>query len=189
MNNSGWYTTQELHNFGINKIGKNVYISNKVSIYGGKNIEIGDNVRIDDFCVLAANGGKLVFYGYNHIAAFCYINSAGGVEFGEFAGLSSRCSLYSASDNYDGSCLTNPTVPENYLSVKKSPIVLKKHVIIGTNSVVLPGCTLEQGVAVGANSLVNKSLPEFVIAVGNPAKPIKDRKKDLINLEKELKGA
>jgi galactoside O-acetyltransferase len=102
-----------------------------------------------------------------------------------FSGLSSRCSLYSSSDDYSGAFLTNPTVPKQFLNIKKGPIILGKHVIIGTNSCVLPGCHLGDGVAVGAFSLVNKDIEEFKIAVGIPAVAVKDRKKELINLEKE----
>ena len=43
--------------------------------------------------------------------------------------------------------------------------------------------TLEEGVAIGSLSLVNKSIPEYTIAVGNPAKALKERKKDLKQLE------
>ena len=180
---NGWYSEQELEDFGFAECGQNVLISKKTSIYGAKNIFIGSNVRIDDFCIIAASNGILRVEGYNHISAFCYLNCSGGITMEKFSGLSSRCSLYSSTDNYDGSCLTNPTVPNHFLEINQAPIILHKHVIIGNNSSVLPGCVLGLGSAVGAFSLVNKSIPEFKIAVGIPAKPIKDRKRDLIQLE------
>jgi acetyltransferase-like isoleucine patch superfamily enzyme len=52
--------------------------------------------------------------------------------------------------------------------------------------VVLPGVVIEEGVSVGSLSLVNKSLPGWKIYAGIPAKPIKDRKKDLLKLEEEF---
>lgn len=44
-----YLTRDEIENFGFNKIGRNVLISDKTSIYNPQKISIGDNVRIDDF--------------------------------------------------------------------------------------------------------------------------------------------
>lgn len=56
---------------------------------------------------------------------------------------------------------------------------------MGSGSVILPGVTLEDGVAIGALSLVNKNCKAFGIYVGNPAILLKNRKRDLLDLEKE----
>jgi len=52
---------------------------------------------------------------------------------------------------------------------------------------VLPGVSIGYGAAVGALSLVKQSIPEFQIWVGSPAKFIKDRSKDVLKLEKQLR--
>lgn len=183
MSNNGWLTEQELSDYGFKSIGKNILISKKCSIYGAQNISLGSNIRIDDFCVISSTSGELELEGYNHISAFCYINSSGNIIFKMFSGLSSRCSLYSSSDNYDGSCLTNPTVPKKFLDIKTAPIILGKHVIVGNNSTILPGCSIGDGAAIGAFSLVTKDIEPFKIAVGIPAKPIKNRKKEMLEME------
>lgn len=181
----GWYTEEHLQKMGFRSVGCNVLVSSKSSIFGSENIDLGDNIRIDDFCVISAVGGSLSLEGYNHISSYCYINASGGVTLRAFSGLSSRCSLYSSSDTYDGTCLTNPTVPSEYSKVYSAPIVLGRHVIVGTNSSILPGCHLGDGSAVGAFSLVTKGVGEFKIAVGIPAKEVKDRSKELLELEKK----
>jgi acetyltransferase-like isoleucine patch superfamily enzyme len=43
---------------------------------------------------------------------------------------------------------------------------------------ILPGVTIGEGCVVGAGSVVAKDLPEFAVAVGNPARPIRDRRGD-----------
>jgi len=53
------------------------------------------------------------------------------------------------------------------------PVVIEDGVWIGMNVIVLKGVTIGQGTLVGANSLVNKSLPANVIATGNPARVIR----------------
>ena len=104
----------------------------------------------------------------------------------DFSGLSSRVSIYSSSDDYSGATMTNPMVPREYTGVVHADVYLGRHVIVGSGSVILPGVTLEDGVAVGALSLVTKDCKEFGIYSGNPARRISDRKRDLLELEKLL---
>jgi galactoside O-acetyltransferase len=58
-------------------------------------------------------------------------------------------------------------------------------VIIGSTSVVMPNVILEEGVAVGALSFVNKSLKEWRIYIGSPVKLLKERSRKIIELENE----
>jgi dTDP-4-amino-4,6-dideoxy-D-glucose acyltransferase len=180
---SSIYSEQELREMGLKSVGKNTKISRKCSIYMPEKISIGDNTRIDDFCCLVG-GEKGINIGSNvHIAHYCLLGGTGGITIKDFAGVSSRTALYSATDDYLGSSLTGPTIPKKYLNVTKGEIVLNKHVIIGTNSTVLPNVTIGEGSAVGAHSLVTKSLAPWGVYVGVPVKRIKDRKKDLLLLE------
>ncbi len=65
-------------------------------------------------------------------------------------------------------------------------MVVKKHSIIGTGSIVMPGVTIAVGTAVGVNSLVLNSTSPWEICAGSPAKKIKNRKKNLLSLEKQF---
>jgi acetyltransferase-like isoleucine patch superfamily enzyme len=172
-----------LATMGFKRLGKNVLISEKASIYNADQIEIGDYSRIDDFCVVSGN----VTIGRNvHFAVFC--NVAGGEEgivFEDFSGLAYGCHVFSQSDDYTGETMTNPTVPEKFKQVFKSSIVIGRHSIVGTNSLIFPGVTLAPGTAVGANSMVTKSTEAWSVYFGNPAKRIKARKQSLLELEAE----
>ena len=176
-------SNDELEFFGFKKIGSNVKIINKASIYNPELIEIDDNSRIDDFCVLSGN----IKIGKNvHIAVFN--NIAGGdpgIYLDDFSGLAYGCHLFAQSDDYSGASLTNPTVPDNFKFEIKAPIHIGRHVIIGTASIVLPGVTIAEGCAIGAMSMVTKSTEAWYIYLGTPAKKIKARKKDLLKLERE----
>ena len=178
-----FYTKEQLNNIGFKSIGDNVLISTQTTIYGAERISIGNHVRIDDFCVISAGEGGIYLGNNIHIAVYCSIIGKGEVIMEDFSGLSSKVALYSSNDDYSGNFLTNPMVPSEYTNVTSGKVHLKKHVIVGAGSVILPNITLEEGVAIGSLSLVNKSIPEYMIAVGNPAKPIKPRKRELIQLE------
>ena len=178
-----FYSDEELFALGLKSFGLNVKISKKASLYGCSRITIGSNVRIDDFCVISAGVGGISIGNYVHIAAMALLIGSEKIQLEDFSGLSSRVSVYSSSDDYSGRHLTNPTVPNQFKSVLSAPVIIGRHVIIGSGSVVLPGCVLEEGVAIGALSLVSKKCESFGIYAGNPARYLKDRKRDLLNLE------
>lgn len=51
---------------------------------------------------------------------------------------------------------------------------IKKGAFIGVNSIILPGVTIGSCSVVAAGSVVTKSVADFLIVAGNPAKPIGD---------------
>jgi len=168
---------------GFKSLGKNVRISDKAAIYNPENIVIGDNSRIDDFCVIS---GRVEIGRNVHIAVFC--NVAGGekgVFLADFSGLAYGCHVFSQSDDYSGKSLTNPTVPDKYKVEAKAAVHLERHVIIGACSIILPGVTIAEGSSVGAMSMVTKTTLPWSVYFGIPAKKIKERQQDLLNLEKE----
>ncbi|MCP9758452.1 acyltransferase [Aquitalea sp. S1-19] len=177
-----------LSTMGFSSVGENVQISDKASIYGIERISLGHNVRIDDFSVLAAGHGGIDIGDYVHIAVGSSLIGAGKITLCDFAGLSSRVSIYSSSDDYSGNSLTNPTVPDEYKNVKHASVFIGRHVIVGSGSVILPGITLQDGVAIGALSLITKDCEAFGIYAGNPARRINERKRDLLEIEGRLKN-
>ena len=81
---------------------------------------------------------------------------------------------------------TNTTVPERYKNVRRGPIVLEPHALIGTGSVVLPDVTLKRGCSVGAMTLINRDIGEYEVAFGVPFRVIGRRDaKRMDQLEKE----
>lgn len=96
------------------------------------------------------------------IGAFTYINASHGVELGDNVQIGSHCSIYSLS-TIDG---------------KKGKVVIKENACLGSHSVVMPGVTVGKNSIIGAFTFVNKDIPDNVIAVGVPAKIIREIKKD-----------
>lgn len=180
-----FYSERELAELGLARYGKNVLISKKSSIYNPSKISIGNNVRIDDFSVLSAGVGGIEIGDFVHIAIFCSLIGAGNIKLSDFSGLSSRVSVYSSNEDYTGEYLTNPTVPSEFTGGQYADVSLGKHVIVGSGSVILPGVTLEEGVAIGALSLVSKNCDAFGIYVGS--RRIGERKRNLLDLEKQVR--
>lgn len=181
-----YLTKEQLQLLGFKSLGKNVQISDKASIYNCNQISIGDNSRVDDYCVLS---GNITIGNHVHIAPFCLLaGGEKGIIMEDFSGLAYRVTVFTQSDDYSGETLTNPTIPKQYKNELKKAIYIGRHVIIGTNSVVMPGVTLAEGCSVGAMSLLRKSTEPWGVYLGNPAKRIKERKQDLLKLEQEFLG-
>lgn len=171
---------------GFASLGENVLVSDKASIHGAARITLGSNVRIDDFCVISAGAGGINVGSHVHIAAGASLIGAGLITLEDFCNISGRVSIYSSSDDYSGATMTNPMVPDPFKDVTTDPVRLGRHVIIGCGSVILPGADLDDGCAVGALSLVSGIWPRFTVLAGAPAKRLRSRKQDLLDLERQF---
>lgn len=182
-----YLTEVDLKNENFRTLGNNVRIHSRASLYGTENISIGNNVRIDDFVVIIATG-FVEIGNYVSIPNFCFLGGKNGIVLSDFVTLAPSVKIFTSSDDYLGEKLTGPIVPPQFTGAKTGKVSLGKHVIIGSGSIVLPDCTIGEGSSVGALSLVNKNLEPWVVYSGIPARKIKDRKKDLLVLEKQLKA-
>jgi acetyltransferase-like isoleucine patch superfamily enzyme len=158
-------------------------ISEKACFYG--NIKIGNNVRIDDFCILT---GDITIGDNIHIACFCFLSGQNGIVLEDFTQVGPRSTLLSGSDDFSGLSLIGPTIPDEYKPLmKKGKIIMRKHAVMGAHCVIFPGVIMAEGAALGACSLANRSLPAWTISVGVPAIAKKTRDKTMLQLEEEFK--
>ncbi len=185
--NPGYFDESDLAEFGFKSIGSNVRIAKTCTVVGLENIAIGSNVRIDGYCTISAAGeGFLTLGSFIHIGSHCSLVAGLGIRLEDFSGLSQGVRIYSKSDDYSGRHLTNPTIPTMFTGETGGLVTLERHVIIGAGSIVLPKVRIAEGSAVGALSLVTKSLDPWGIYFGSPAKRVKTRSKKLLELEQQL---
>ena len=182
MQQTSFYSKEELVELGLRSYGKDVKISRFVRFYNPDKISIGDNVRIDDFCILSGN----IALGSNiHISPYVALYGALGIVMEDNTGISAKCTVYSAMDDFSGDYLIGPIHDDSITNVTGGPIVIKQFAQIGAHCVVFPNLTIDEGVAVGACSLVTKSLSPWGIYVGVPAKFLKQRTKRMLQYTNE----
>ena len=181
-----YYSQHQLEEMRFKFLGDNVLISDKAAIYNAEEIEIGDNSRIDDFCIVS---GRVKIGRYCHITPTCLIAGGDpGVFLSDFCTLAYGVKVFAQSDDYSGETMTNSLIPAEYKAEQFSSVYLEKFVIIGAGSIVLPGANLSEGCSIGAMSLVSKPLDAWGIYAGIPVKRIKDRKKNLLELSEKFTG-
>lgn len=175
--------------FHINELkhcGKNVIIGKTVRIRYPHLVSIGDNCIIDDFTYIST---ELELQGYNHISAGCKIIGGANSKLimKPFSTFSPNVVIAAGSDDYLSGIAT-PMVDLQFKGdVEYGKVIIGRHSIVGTGSVVLPNITINDGASVGALSLVNKDLEEWGLYVGVPVKKIKVRHKEkILQLEKDF---
>lgn len=180
----GYLHREELLALGAEAVGTEVYISKKASLYSIDRMRFGDNVRIDDFCVVSGN----VHFGSNiHLAVFSNVAAGeAGVSFGDFSGLSYGCHVFAQSDDYSGRYLAGPIIPERYKCVTRAPVRIGRYSMVGAGSLIFPGVELAEGTAVGAMSMVKRSTKPWSIYAGIPARRVKAREQNFATLAQQF---
>jgi acetyltransferase-like isoleucine patch superfamily enzyme len=148
-------------------------IRNRKYINMGKGLTTGHGCRLEAYpgnnAVSMFLGDNIQMNDYVHITAMQSVTIGNNVLMASKIYISDCAHGSYAGDAADSSPLTAPA--ERPFVCK--PVVIEDNVWLGEFVSVLPGTTIGKGTIVGANSVVSKSLPANVIAVGSPARPIK----------------
>lgn len=93
----------------------------------------------------------------------------GKIFIGDYVFIGPSCGLYTAVHPLE--------YKERNIGLEQAlPIRIESNVWLGANVVVLPGVTIGEGSVIGAGSTVAKDIPQNVLALGTPAKPVSDIK-------------
>lgn len=120
-----------------------------LSCAGGGHITIGDDVQINPYCIL---------YGY------------GGLEIGSHTLIAAHTVIVPVNHGFRDR--------KRLISVQECSgkgIHIGEDVWIGTNVAIMDGVTIGRGAIIGASAVVTRSVPEYAIVVGNPARIIRFR--------------
>ena len=148
-------------------------IRNKSYVKIGRGFTTGFGCRIEAY---PKDKRKVLFIGENvEINDYVHITAMESVKIGNNVLLASQ--IYISDCSHGSYCGDENDSPPNTIPAVRplfaKPVLIEDNVWLGEFVSVLPGVTIGKGTIVGANSVVAKSLPAYVIAVGTPAKPIK----------------
>jgi len=180
----------------LGKVGSGVVFGRNVVLRHSQKIYLGNNVIIEDNCVIDAKGesnrgisiGNNVMIGRNSILSCkngdlnigdntiitlnSYIQSAKRVDIGKNVGIGAYCFIIGGGE-HEMSRTDIPILAQGQII---KGITIEDNAMIGTGAKVKDGITIGRDAFVGAGALVTKSIPEFSVAVGVPAKVIRKRK-------------
>mgnify|MGYP005993289087 CR=1 FL=1 len=154
------------------KIGDNVVIEDGALIFHCENITIEKNVYIGHNTILKGYYKNEMIIGEGTwIGQNCFFHSAGGIEIGKNVGIGPSVKILTS--NHISEYIEKPVL-HNPIEFKK--VIIEEDSDLGVGSIIMPGITIGKGSIVGAGALVTKDVPPYSIAVGNPAKIIRNRK-------------
>ena len=179
MMEDSFYTNAELAELGLAQYGEHVLISRKASLYSPETIRIGDDVRIDDFCILS---GHIRLGSRIHISAYSALYGSNGIEFRDDTICSARSVIYSAVDDFSGEYLVGPMYESSLRGCVEGRVVLERFSAVCAGSIVFPGVRLLEGAVLGAQSLLKHDAEPWTIYAGVPARIIKPRSRDMLQL-------
>lgn len=147
------------------------FISLKSEIQLAKNINIGEKTRISSFVKIKVTKG-IIRIGENcTINSFCFIDSdKGGLEIGDNVLIGPHVGIHGSTYNYESR--EKLIIDQGIVS---KGIRIEDDVWIGSHSTILDGVTIGKGAVIGAGAVVTKDIPPYSVAVGVPAKIIKER--------------
>lgn len=152
---------------GRETIVKKIYIDKEP----GGIIIIGEKTIIHKWVCLMTWGGKIEIGNNCSINSFCHINGNGGLKIGNNVRIAAQCMIIPANHNFG-----DTDIPITSQGETAKGIIIDDDVWIGGGVCILDGVRIGTGCVIGAGSIVNKSLAPYSVAVGIPAKVIKNRK-------------
>lgn len=172
-----FYSKKELQTIGFKSIGDNVKLSRKASVYSPQFISIGNNVRIDDFCILS---GNITIGSHVHVSAYVALYGSKGIVLEDYCGISAKSIVYSAMDDFSGDYLIGPIHHREKTNVTGGLVRIRKYSQIGAGVIVFPNLEIGEGTVIGALSLVLHSVDDWGVYCGIPCKRLKDRNQGLL---------
>lgn len=178
----------------LGSCGRNVTFGQNVVLRHPHKIRIGDDVVIDDNCLLDAKGdrnegitiGRGVFVGRNSILS-C---KNGDIAIADDVNIGFNCEVFSASSVTIGSgtllaayayliggdhAAADPDVPIRDQQRVSAGVHVGREAWIGAGVRVLDGVTIGDGAVIGANAVVREAVPDRAVAAGVPARIISTR--------------
>lgn len=156
------------------KLGNNVLIDDDCVLdakgCAGPDFVIGDNVILSRGCLLSAKYGPISIGDNTNFGANCLVYAAKEVTIGRDTLLAAQCYVGGAMYQFD-----DPNVPPIQQGAYANGVSIGNGCWLGAGVKVIDGVTVGDGVILGTGAVVNKDIPALSVAVGVPAKVIKTR--------------
>lgn len=159
------------------RLGKGVFIDDNCVLdakgQSDEGISLGDGVVLARNSILSCKGGSIEIGENSNISANCLLISETSLKLGKNV-LVAGMSYIIAGGNHGIERTDIPIIRQPVFS--KGGVTVEDNVWLGANVTILDGVTIGRDSVIAAGAVVNKSIPEFTIAAGVPAKVIKQRR-------------
>lgn len=142
-----------------------------VSIVGARQIRLGSGARVlADAKLWATERGTIEIGPRTYVGSHAWIVANASIEIGADVLIAPFCYIQDTDHGF-----SDPTMPINRQASQSSKIVIEDDVWLGAHTVVTRGVRIGRGAVIGAGSVVTRDIPEWMVAAGVPARPIRRR--------------
>jgi len=148
------------------KIGSDCLFDIGINITGPRNISIGSRTWIDSYVCISAYLGQVKIGNNCHIGPHVVMGSRKPIIIGDRVGIGAGSKIYSNSEKIQANkFLAGPMIPEDLKGYYSETVIIEDDVLIGANSIILPGVTLGRGAVIGANSVISESVEPWSVVI------------------------
>lgn len=159
-----------------------VYIGKGSKLVNTKNIIIGKGVQIAPYSLICPHGkSNIILKDKVNIGMFSRIACIGHITIGE--NVLTGPNVFISDYNHEYSNVDIP-ISEQGNTTSNTRVIIGDDCWIGTNSVICGNLTIGKHVVIGAGSFVNRDIPDYCVAVGNPARVVKKYNFEICEWEK-----
>lgn len=175
LNSKGYFSPSAQISHNDLLLGNNIFIGDRVTIYqasDGGRVELADRVQLHRNCIIETGfGGGLRIGMQTSIQPCCQFSAyVGSIRIGDYVQIAPNCTFYP----YNHGIQLERAIYQQPLN-SKGNIIIEDDTWLGVGVTVLEAVHIGKGAVIGAGTVVTKNIPEYCIAVGNPAKVIGER--------------
>ena len=158
-----WFVNPFYHKRGKRSV---IRYNSRMDVFPFNKFDVGAYTIIEDFTVINNGVGDIIIG--EHVGIGLSNILIGPVTLGNYVMLAQHIVFSGLNHGFE-----DITRPPRTQPVVTKPIVVADNVWIGANSVITAGVHIGKHAVIGAGSVVTKDIPEYSVAVGNPARVIK----------------
>jgi acetyltransferase-like isoleucine patch superfamily enzyme len=152
-------------------VGEGCVFEAGVLVFHPENVHLGRNVYVGHQTILKGYYKNALRIGdETWVGQQCFFHAAGGIAIGARVGIAPCVRILTSHHEEAGRA-----TPILFSPVAMAPVVIEDDADVGIGTIVLPGVTIGRGAQIGAGAVVTKDVPAYAVAVGVPARVVRER--------------
>lgn len=148
-----------------------ISLFSKLRLINGGSIIIGKESHIHDYAMVLTYGGTIKIGSHFSLNPFSILYGHGGIKIGNNVRIAAHTVVVAANHVFK-----DKKVPIRLQGLTTKGITIGDDVWIGANCTILDGVRIGNGCVIGAGSVVKKSIKDYTIAAGSPARILSQRR-------------
>ena len=153
------------------RIDKPLFLSNPQFVFTGHNTTVRRGARIETIILDASRPPSLRIGDNVNIEQNVHLVCSSSIVIGNNVTITGHCAIVDTVHPFED--VDDPRKIGGRIDPNPRPVSIGDNSFVGFGSVILPGVNIGKNCVIGANSVVNRDVPDYCVAAGNPAVVLK----------------